>query len=249
MLGDNKAGQRAFSLIELSMVLVMLGLLLGTVFSGQLMLRNQRIKQIQNNAEQFHVAVTQFREKYQFFPGDKPNALSIWSTVSCVANGDGNGLIDGTEDYYVWAELVAGGFTVGNYTTCTSAQVPGVDIPSGPIESTGYAFSAGSSPAGLVTGTDGSSATFDGNYTAAIYFGKNKVPATRMMDPAISADDALQIDTIYDDASPGNGVIMTWRSYGSTTGCYDSGSGAYNAATSDQTCSLIFLNPYLRRFL
>lgn len=246
-MGARASIKNAFTLIELALVIVMLALLIGTIFSAQTMLRNQRIKQIPNLAMQFHAASTQFREKYQYFPGDKPDAYTTWATLTSSTNGNGNGLIDGTEAYYAWEQLVAGGYIVGPYGH-SSSQVPNTDVPAGVIEGTGYAFKAGSSPTGLVTGTGNASATFDGNYTAAIYFGKSLTNLTSFMDPGVSGEDAWHIDTLYDDGVPSTGNIMTWRQYGSTTGCYNSGTSAYYIDKKTLVCSFIFLNPYLNRF-
>lgn len=244
-----RAFHRGFSFIEISLVLVIVAFLIGTIFSGQTMLRNQRIKQIPAMAAQFHVASTQFRQKYQYFPGDMPNAWATWSaapwSLGISTNGDGNGLIDNNEYRYAWEQLVAGGFIVGPYGH-NSSQTPNVDIPAGVIEGTGYAFSAANSPTGLVAASTVNS--FAGDYTAAIYYGKSLLGATRMKDPGISGEDAWHVDTVYDDGLPGTGSIITWPTAPVTNSCYDIVTTTYLSTTKDLACALIFLNPYLKRF-
>lgn len=82
---------RAFTLIELSIVLVIIGLLVAGIVTGKEMVQSStRQKQIAE-WEQINTAVNAFRLKYNALPGDMPNANSFFAGSS---NGGGNGKID-----------------------------------------------------------------------------------------------------------------------------------------------------------
>ncbi len=232
----------AFTLLEISIVLAVLGILLGGIFGAQLMIRNQRLKQIPEQAAQYHVAVEQFKLKYNFYPGDFPTASSVWTTT----DGDGNGLIDSSEPRYVWSQLSSAGLAVGQFGTATP-PTPGTDIPAGPIEGTGYSFAAANSSTSLVT-ADSSTAVYDADYAAAIYFGKTLAAGTYMRDPALPSRDAALLDQGYDDGVPSTGKILTWKSTApssNTTSCTTS-STEYDKSIESPNCAFIFLNAYSR---
>lgn len=248
-----KASSRhGFTLIEISITIVIIAFMIGAIFSAQVMLRNQRIKQIPSDATQYHVAATQFRQKYRYFPGDMPTASTVWTSLTFATNGDGNGVISNTEAYYAWEQLVVASFIVGPYGH-SSSQVPGIDIPAGPIEKTGFGFGAANSSSSTV-GTTGASSTssyvYDGDYTAAIYFGKTYLNATLLRDPALSGEDAGYIDQAFDDGNPSVGNIVTWKATAAVTNtaACTSSSTAYDRSQKDLICALIFVNPYLKRF-
>jgi prepilin-type N-terminal cleavage/methylation domain-containing protein len=66
--------QTAFSLVELSIVLVILGLLVGGVLSGQALIRASEMRSITAQANQYRAAIYSFRDKYFAIPGDMANA-------------------------------------------------------------------------------------------------------------------------------------------------------------------------------
>lgn len=92
--------QSAFSLVELSVVLVIIGLLVGGVVAGRSLIRAAELRNITVEADQFRRAVETFRDMYNALPGDMPNAEEIWGTnctlsgasaapSACNGNGDG----------------------------------------------------------------------------------------------------------------------------------------------------------------
>lgn len=100
----------AFSLVELSIVLVILGLLTGGILAGQSLIRASEIRSVSADLQRLHSAVYSFRDKYMAFPGDMPNATRFWgvragtgSDLTChqtigsttgTCNGDGDGRIE-----------------------------------------------------------------------------------------------------------------------------------------------------------
>jgi prepilin-type N-terminal cleavage/methylation domain-containing protein len=98
------AGKLGFTLIELSIVLVILGLLVGGILAGKSLIRSAELKSINNEYERYRTAVHTFRDKYFYYPGDMPNATQFWGaeadcvgyvwdatpkTLTCNGNGDG----------------------------------------------------------------------------------------------------------------------------------------------------------------
>jgi prepilin-type N-terminal cleavage/methylation domain-containing protein len=75
----NHRFKHAFSLVELSIVLVILGLLAGGVLSGQSLIRAAELRSIPTDLSRIQSATMSFRDKYMALPGDMPNAVRFWS--------------------------------------------------------------------------------------------------------------------------------------------------------------------------
>lgn len=86
--------QSGFTLIEIAIVLVIIGLLLGGVLKGQEMMTNAKIKRTSNDFNGISAAIFSYLDRYGAFPGDDPNANTRWGAV----NGDGDGIIDTAGD-------------------------------------------------------------------------------------------------------------------------------------------------------
>src|SRR2546427_9390428 len=86
--------EAGFTLVEIAIVLVIIGLLLGGILKGQEMITQARIKNAINDFNGVTVAVTSYQDRYRFLPGDDPGASARW-TVQAPAKGDGNGVIAG----------------------------------------------------------------------------------------------------------------------------------------------------------
>lgn len=79
--------QSGFSLVELSIVLVILGLLTGGILGGQALIRAAELRSVSTEYTKYTTAVYTFRDKYFALPGDMTNASAFWT----VADGDGSG--------------------------------------------------------------------------------------------------------------------------------------------------------------
>jgi prepilin-type N-terminal cleavage/methylation domain-containing protein len=115
-----RPGAAAFTLIELSIVLVIIGLIVGGVLVGQDLIKAAQARKIISEKDAIDAAVYTFKGKYDALPGDMPNATTYWGSAgnacnqyyngagfvsggpTCNGNGDGN--ID-------WAKLTAGTYT------------------------------------------------------------------------------------------------------------------------------------------
>lgn len=139
----------AFSLVELSIVLVILGLLAGGVLSGQALIRAAGLRSITADLQRYNTATMSFRDKYFSIPGDMPNAYAFWGVAAgctnvdtnttaagCNGNGDGYvrsngaGVIVDQESARFWQHLALAGLIEGNYTGIwgTAPYVPKLKI-------------------------------------------------------------------------------------------------------------------------
>ena len=91
-MGD-KQYEPGFSLIEMSIVLLIIGLIVGGILKGQDLLESARLKSIISQINEFRLAANVFYDKYDALPGDFAEAQeSIHHTLR---NGNNNGKIEG----------------------------------------------------------------------------------------------------------------------------------------------------------
>lgn len=119
--------QKGFTLIEIAIVLVIIGLLLGGVLKGQELINSARVRSLNNSTDGVTAAWFSFQDRYRAFPGDYLNARSMVNLAMNgvgVAGGDGNGLVDtGAERAAVWTHLEAAGYITGGYDGVAIAAV------------------------------------------------------------------------------------------------------------------------------
>ncbi|BDV02080.1 prepilin-type N-terminal cleavage/methylation domain-containing protein [Thermodesulfomicrobium sp. WS] len=89
---DTAKGQRGFTLVELAIVLVIIGIILGAVLKGQELINNAKIKRLYNQYREILAAVYTYYDKYGKYPGDDNTANPRWPAAT---NGNSNGIIDG----------------------------------------------------------------------------------------------------------------------------------------------------------
>ena len=83
--------QKAFSLVELSIALVILDLLVGRVLSGQSPIHAAELRAVTQEEQKFLAATHTFRDQYLSLPGDMTNATAFWgtSTTGCIGQANG----------------------------------------------------------------------------------------------------------------------------------------------------------------
>lgn len=86
--------QQGFTLVEIAIVLVIVGLLLGAVLKGQELIFNTKIKSTYNMSRETAAAVYAYQDRYRVNPGDDNNATQRFPTANpAVVDGNGDGLI------------------------------------------------------------------------------------------------------------------------------------------------------------
>jgi prepilin-type N-terminal cleavage/methylation domain-containing protein len=83
-----RASEAGFTLVEIAIVLVIIGLLLGGILKGQEMITQAKIKNIINDFNGLSAAMYSYQDRYRALPGDDLNAASRWAGSQ---SGDGNG--------------------------------------------------------------------------------------------------------------------------------------------------------------
>jgi prepilin-type N-terminal cleavage/methylation domain-containing protein len=219
--------RHAFSLIELSIVLVIIGLLTGGILTGKSLIEASQTRKIGTDVQKYVTTVYAFRDKYFQYPGDMNNATRVWGasdptwnvcrmipsvgTLTCDGNGDG---MIGIAPYQgemllVWKHLANAGLIGGDFTGVTgdstgtylAKHVPGSNCPAGAVDGTCYGFTYSPAP------VSGHSYLWPGEYGHLMNFGKpgNYDP----LNPALSAERTWNIDTKIDDGMPGMGRMIT----------------------------------------
>jgi prepilin-type N-terminal cleavage/methylation domain-containing protein len=127
-----------FTLIETAIVLVIVGLLLGGVLTGQELIRSARVRNLISQQDGAKAAFFGFQDRYRALPGDYIAAdTNIRCAPNPCINGNGNGRIEAGvngaihEEILAWNHLSAAGFIAGNYsmddssvTAVTPANTP-----------------------------------------------------------------------------------------------------------------------------
>src|SRR3954466_12693688 len=83
---------RGFTLVEIAIVLVIIGLLLGGILKGQEMITQAKIKNSIADFSGISAAYYGYQDRYRAIPGDDPNANTRWGATA----GSGNGIVAGT---------------------------------------------------------------------------------------------------------------------------------------------------------
>lgn len=220
---------RAFSLVELSIVLVILGLLVGGILAGKSLIRSSEIRKHVSEMDKFQTAYNGFKGRYFQMPGDITIATSIWSTPVCgvegACNGNGDGYIgNATESRQVWLQLERAGLWPGHYrgTYRTTGVTANYDVPASPIgNNLGVDFVR------KILGLGSVSHNFipTGHYLHVGGIPDDSVGNGYMQDNAVLPTEVWQIDTKMDDGMPRNGKVQASENCGNSTGYYLSGNG------------------------
>lgn len=90
------ANQKGFTLVEIAVVLVIIGLLLGGILQGQSLIRAMRVKDIVATGKDLSIASQQFKDRYHYLPGDWKYTANEIPNVT--VGGDGSGIINTTTE-------------------------------------------------------------------------------------------------------------------------------------------------------
>ena len=90
-----KARQTGFTLVEIAIVLVIIGLLLGGILKGQEMITQAKIKNVIADFSGVSAAYHGYQDRYRAIPGDDPNAATRWAVAPAATAGNGNGVVGG----------------------------------------------------------------------------------------------------------------------------------------------------------
>jgi prepilin-type N-terminal cleavage/methylation domain-containing protein len=156
-----KTNQKGFTLVEIAIVLVIIGLLLGGILKGQEMITQAKIKNIISDFSGISAAFHGYQDRYRAIPGDDAGADERWTTAPAATGGDGNGVVAGTynnggaacaanvEACSWWDHLRRSGFVAGSGVSQPLNAVSGIvgvqsgDNAGGAVLGTGAAGTGG----------------------------------------------------------------------------------------------------------
>lgn len=233
---------KAFTLLELSIVITIIALIAGGIVTGRTFIRNAEIATMMNEAKSYMTAFARFQEQYNAIPGDISTASTIWTGA---ANGDGNGMIragtaNDVEMFIAFQHLARAGFMEGTYSGAGTATVAGVNTPRSSITNVTYLFDH---PNQMDGGVSGDGYYFDGLYGHVLFVGSvyTVSPPLRPAYGFLKPEEAMSLDIKFDDGNPGLGAIVTPKQ-SALANCVTSdvaASAAYDMSQAGNNCILI----------
>jgi prepilin-type N-terminal cleavage/methylation domain-containing protein len=255
--------KNGFTLIEMSMVLLIISLLVGAIMLGQTLIRQAQLKSVATEYDVNLKALKEFRDKYFGLPGDITNAESIWgSDASCpstayntipktaTCNGDGNGTIGSSdvngslsspnEWYRAWQQLSNAGLVKGTFTGAggpggAAEAVIGVNVPASQLSGAGWSLTY------FLLNTTGM--LWADQYGHVLHLGGFQ-SGTFSRGTILTPEEAMSLDMKIDDGKPGRGLVRVWRSTmqpDCTTADSTQDLANYNGDFTERACSLIFI--------
>lgn len=186
-----------FTLIELAIVLVIIGLLLGGVLKGQELINSAKAKNMANDFRNIQVQIYSYQDKFRALPGDDKAAITH---VGATTNGDGDGVIEGawnggsettpanTEAVNVWQHLRLAGLAAGSTVIADATYFP--------TNAEGGKIGIQSNPQNTISGLSGSYA---------------------ICSEGILGRFVKQLDVTLDDGNPATGSLRAAASVNGTT--------------------------------
>lgn len=238
--------KRGFTLIELSVVIVIIGLIVAGIVAGQSLVYQAQLRKVISDANKYISAIETFRLQYDALPGDFNNASSHFADCAtdtvvtgntCNGNGDGDVLYtDGSlrEGWRAFEHLHHAGLIQQNlpYLGIKAASgtnlgsVVGENVPEGALSGSGYGMGHTGHPA-KYRFTIGAQAA-------------NWLPDAALFTHA----EAFALDSKVDDGLPHRGY---WYSWGNAN-CFGDGAQitAFDLDLAGANCSLSYNNIKIR---
>jgi prepilin-type N-terminal cleavage/methylation domain-containing protein len=219
-----KRNQSGFTLIEIAIVLVIIGLLLGGVLKGQELINSAKVKNLANDFKNIPVYIYGYQDKYKVLPGDDNQVVAHLgaSAIPCgatVANkcSPGNGLIEGpwnattlaNESYVFWQHIRLADLAPGS--TDTSAGAMTTYIPTNAVGGI-IGLQSGTTDVALTPIKDNAAtpAAIRGAYIicSAGILGKFAKQLDAQLDDGV-LDTGSMMATLTNNYAPGNSAVTT----------------------------------------
>ena len=241
--------EKGFTLVELAVVMIIVGLLIGGILKGQEMIANAQLTSTVAQAKAFDAAVSTFRDQYQSLPGDiVAGRLANCGAVCAQALTPGDNAIGGqagaaqadlaNENGAAWAQMAAADLITGVDQSAVpgSAPTPGVSIPAASITSSSWQIGT------LPVATALTSQIAGTNPRAGHYMvlDNSGVAASSAATASLTPAQAARIDSKMDDGSPNTGSVIGMGGAAGAATCADTNAagGVYNEALTDTLCGL-----------
>ena len=252
-----------FTLLEISIVLVIIALVAGGAMTGRALVRASEIRTIATDYKEYVTAVSVFKLRFRALPGDMKTATRIWGAADAVpatcettigidketCDGNGDGLISTSaaghyERFRFWQQLVNAELIKGAYSGVAGgggafpSQQPviGVNCPKSSLP--GAAFYVNQAVIGV-----GNVNWFAGNYGNFLEFGSYDTNGLSGVN-VLTGNEAGVFDQKVDDGLPHRGRVVTSPNTSvPTPNCADGASGGtvYDLANEQRQCPLYLL--------
>lgn len=206
--------QSGFTLVEIAIVLVVIGLLLGGVLKGQELVLNARIRNAISEYNNIASANFAYQDRYRAVPGDDPGANGRFpAVVPAIVDGNGNGILEGDNNYGAGTEAAAADETGDFWQHLRNDR-----LVVGALGSTNL-------PVNSFDGSSGVQTTAFGGIPP------NGIPGEVICHSNIGFKPAQIIDTRLDDGSSNTGTVMSAADNGALAALPGAAIAAYVIAT------------------
>ena len=221
-----KSQQSGFTLVEIAIVLVIIGLLLGGILKGQELINSAKVKNLAQDFKTVPLYIYGYQDRFKALPGDDSGAFGasnsghLPSTTlpapSAADNGNGNGVINGLwdamtgESYMFWRHVRAANFASGPTDNTDTVNYPPKNVDGGRIGITSNTLVDGP-----VSGMSGTYAVCSANLLGKF---------------------AKQLDTTLDDGNTATGSVRVIANATATAQATALATGTVNDATTYTVC-------------
>ena len=247
----NQRSQAGFTLVELAIVMIIIGLLIGGILKGQELIANAQVTATASQIKAYEAAMTTFRDSYDAVPGDMaaPGARLPNCTVApCSAVGSGNNRLDQTPEAVATAPGVGAAEASRFFIHLAAADlIGGVDYTSVAIGTWGGALPAAEIGGGFVPGYAANAAALigsvaatanAGHYLSMRATGTTAIAASNANAP-LKPTQAARVDRKLDDGLAISGSVLGAGALaGAGAGNCATAAGIYNEALGSIECQL-----------
>ncbi len=228
--------QRAFTLVEMAIVVVIISLLLSLVVKGNTLVESAKIRTVISEVNSYKTAINSFSAKYIALPGDFNDATSYWNNAS-VKNGNGDGKISFQnnesiyEGYNAWQHLSNEHMLDQAFLGTATTNVPelNIDIPRARVGG-GYFLDSG-----LINDAKDANVIALGLPTAP---NTTAQPYTIGFAAGLIPSQAHDIDVKIDDGNPTTGMVRGTDGNVAKS-CVDKAS-QYVISSKEVGCKMVF---------
>jgi prepilin-type N-terminal cleavage/methylation domain-containing protein len=221
----SEKGVPGFSLVEMSVVIVLIGLLAAGVMTGKSLVENARVQGVVSEFAQLRSAVDAFVDVQHYYPGDYPDASKAWENA---ADGNGDWRISASESAHVMYHLHAAGDVDRSYAG-GGALLVGTNLAPSSFKPGGY-WVRTHEAATPVHGKSGEAIDLAGPSSSAA-----------LEDGVLTPGQAYAVDVKTDDGMPAAGDLFasSGTKAGSPVCTEEAGdSVAYAAGEGERACRL-----------